>query len=220
MPFFSRVLLVVPILLAVTVQESTAADFELSAFGTLNELSVRAENERELVSNVLFVGSGIASAVAVGMHLDGEYEIASLLSVTSALALGGGVLARHFETSTERALARVMLIEDPIEREQRSRDAMFQLASEQRRSRLTSGIFNVSVASYYFFLDDGDSATFNGVVSLAAGAAYFALQSPAERAVKRLQGDNKREHAFLSNLDWQVAFAGSDYQLMSFGVSF
>ncbi|WLD56796.1 hypothetical protein NFC81_08635 [Salinispirillum sp. LH 10-3-1] len=219
MPFFSRVLLAVPIILAITVQASIATESEISAFGTLNELAVRDENERELVSNVLFVGSGVSAAVAVGMHLDGEYEIASLLSVTSALALGGGVLARNYESSTERALARVLLLEDPLEREQRSRDALFQLASEQRRSRITSGIFNVSVASYYLFLDDGESATFNGVVSLAAGVAYFALQSPAERAVKRLQGD-RNEHAFLNKLDWHVAIAGGQDQLLSFGVSF
>lgn len=219
MPFFSRVFLAVPIMLAITVQESTAVDFELSAFGTLNELSVRAANERELVSNVLFVGSGVAAAVAVGMHLEGEYEIASLLSVSSALALGGGVLARHYETSTERALARVMLIEDPIEREQRSRDAMFQLASEQRRSRLTSGIFNTGLASYYFFLDDTDSSTFNGVVSLAAGIGYFALQSPAERAVKRLQNQHSG-YALVNQLDWHLAVANGNHQLLSFGVNF
>lgn len=189
MPIFTRVFLAVPLMLAIVIQDSAATEFEISAFGTLNELSVRAEDERALASNVLFVGAGVAALTSLGLHIEGEHKTASALSVGSALALGGGVIARHFETSTERALGRVMSIEDPNEREQRARDALFQLASEQRRGRMTSGVFNVGIASYYFFLDDNDSdtATFNGVASLAAGIAYLAFQSPAERAVKQLQ---------------------------------
>lgn len=112
----SRVFLAIPIIIAISFQESNASDFDISAFGTLNELSVRAANERMLVSNVLFVGAGVGAVAAIGLHIEGEYKTASFLSVTSAAALGGGVLARHFETSTERALARVLMIEDPSER--------------------------------------------------------------------------------------------------------
>ncbi|MFY0666235.1 MAG: hypothetical protein JXQ97_16555 [Natronospirillum sp.] len=217
----SRVFLAVPIIIAVSFQESNASDFDISAFGTLSELSVRAENERILSSNVLFIGAGITTIAAIGLHIEGEYKTASVLSVTSAVALGGGVLARHYETSTERALARVLMIEDPSEREQRSRDALFQLASENRRSRLTAGVFNLGVASYYLLLDDSDedTAVFNGVVSLATSVASFVIQSPAERAVKQLQNRNN-QHAWLNDLDWQVAFNGGVNQQLAFGVRF
>ncbi|MCH8551695.1 MAG: hypothetical protein LAT62_07155 [Natronospirillum sp.] len=205
----------------ILVQESTANEFELSAFGTLTELSVRAEDERRLASNVLFVGAGVAAIGGIGAHIDGSYRTASLLSVTSAVALGGGVLARSYETSTERALSRVETIEDPAEREQRSRDALFQLASDQRGSRLTSGVLHAGLASYYFFLADGDSDsdTLNGVVSLAASVARFAIPGPAERAVKRLQQDN-RDQAMLDNLDWQLGIAESGSPMLALGIRF
>lgn len=219
-PFF-RVPLFALVFAIVTVQESTAYELELSAFGTLTELSVRAESERRLASNVLFVGAGVAAIGGIGAHIDGNYKAASLLSVTSAVALGGGVLARSYETSTERALSRVETIEDPTEREQRSRDALFQLASDQRIGRLTSGVFHAGLASYYFFLADSDSdtATLNGVVSLATSIARFAIPGPAERAVTRLQKDN-REQAFLNNLDWQVGVAEGGNPMLALGIRF
>ena len=104
MPIFTRVFLAVPLMLAIVIQDSAATEFEISAFGTLNELTVRAEDERTRASNVLFVGAGVAALTSLGLHIEGELKTASALSVGSALALGGGVIARHFETSTERAL--------------------------------------------------------------------------------------------------------------------
>ena len=196
-------------LCVISIQKSSAFEMDISAFGTLSELSIRSENERLMGSNLLFIGAGAAAIGGIGAHLDGSYEAASLLSIGSALALGGGVALRYFETSTEQALNRVMLIEDPVEREQRSRDALFQMASEQRNSRLVSGVFNAGLASYYFIWSDGsDEAVFSGVVSALTSLVAFSFRSPAERAVAGLQ-NNRSASNRESQLDWGLAVTGN-----------
>lgn len=197
-----------------------AKEFPATAWGTLEELSADAHQERRTQSQLLGLGSGALAIASVGLYAHGENDYALIAAAGSGLAGGAGFVLRHYPSRTERARDRVASLDDQTEREQRSADALFQLANQNRTRRLAAGTVNLGVASYYLLLDDtgSDTALYSGVFSVASGIANLFIQTPAERALGRLE--DRTNSSFPSNLDWNLDVSADDAFRFSLGMNF
>lgn len=197
-----------------------ASEFPATAWGTLEELSADAHQERRTQGQLLGLGSGALALASIGLYAHGENQYALIAAAGSGLAGGAGLVLNHYPSRTERARDRVATLDDQTEREQRSADALFQLANQNRARRLTAGTVNLGVASYYLLLDDSgsDTALYSGVFSLASGIANLFIQTPAERALGRLE--DRPTSSFSSNLDWSLNVSADDAFRFSLGMNF
>ncbi|TGG92428.1 hypothetical protein E4656_13205 [Natronospirillum operosum] len=218
----SRHLLPIAMLLTVLLASAhvEATEFPATAWGTLEELSAAAYQERRTQSQLLGLGSGALAIASVGLYAHGENDYALIAAAGGALAGGAGLVLHHYPSRTERARDRAARLDDPAEREQRSADALFQLANQNRARRLAAGTVNLGVASYYLLLDDTGSSTalYSGVFSLASGIASLLIPTPAERALARLE--NRTNSSFPSTLDWSLDVSADDAFRFGLGMNF
>lgn len=192
----------------------------LSAWGTLDELSADAHRERRQRTHLLGLSSASLAIAGIGLSAYGESDYALLAAAGSVATGGAGLILNHYPTRTERARDRVADMDDAAAREQRSLDALYQLARQNRARRFTTGTINLGAATYYLVLDDSgsSSAQYSGLFSLASALANFLIKTPAERALEELQTPGNTSHK--DPVHWNLDFSADDALRLSLGINF